>query len=45
MFDGGETTNSFQLALNLDTCVFGQTDGGAVCTNCPRPDAGDAAGD
>jgi hypothetical protein len=40
-WDGG---NSFQLALNLDICVFTSPDGGAACTPCPIPDAGDAAG-
>ena len=42
MVDG---VNSFQLALNLDICVYTSPDGGAACTPCPLRDAGsDAAG-
>ena len=40
-WDGG---NSFMLALNLDICVYAENAGGAACTPCPLPDAGDAAG-
>jgi hypothetical protein len=35
---------AFQLALDVDNCVFGVDDAGAHCDPCPRPDAGDAAG-
>jgi hypothetical protein len=42
MVDG---VNSFQLALNLDICVYTNPDGGAACTPCPLKDGGsDAAG-
>jgi hypothetical protein len=39
-----DESNSFQLALALDICVYGANDAGASCTPCPLPDAGDAAG-